>query len=98
MISDASNLVYASVASVCEISSKSSIGKLQVDGDLFSIIDEDFERLTMSFEDAKFVETLPQIHKDPFDRMLVAQAVNHKLKIITRDSRLFEYKVGVVKA
>ena len=68
------NGVWVSVASLWEISIKRSIGKLTVSGDLDAVVDEDFEHLSINAAHARLAGRLPGHHRDPFDRMLVAQA------------------------
>ena len=75
-----------SVASVWEISIKRSTGKLDAPDDLVSQIEGTrFVRLPITFEHADRAGRLPLHHRDPFDRMLVAQAQVEDLVMVTRD-------------
>ncbi|MCK5663955.1 MAG: type II toxin-antitoxin system VapC family toxin, partial [Thiotrichaceae bacterium] len=57
-----------------------------------------FTQLNMNFEHTQLAGKLPDIHKDPFDRMLIAQAIIEKLTLVTRDSLIAQYKVNLLKA
>ncbi len=98
-IIDAENLVFVSAVSVWEISVKQARGKLHVPDNLIEEIKiHRFTPLEINLQHAKLAGQLPCIHKDPFDRMLVAQSIIEKLKIVTRDQVLSKYDVTVLKA
>ncbi|MEE9352413.1 MAG: type II toxin-antitoxin system VapC family toxin [Thiotrichaceae bacterium] len=98
-IRDGKNMVFVSAASVWEISIKKEQGKLEAPNNLMDEIQlHRFTPLNMSFEHAELAGHLPDIHKDPFDRMLVAQAVIEKLTLVTRDGFIQQYDVKVIKA
>jgi PIN domain nuclease of toxin-antitoxin system len=93
-VEDPGNLVAVSAASVWEISIKRAQGKLRAEGDLIAAIEESgFEPLPVSFRDADHAGALPPHHRDPFDRMLIAQAQLQDLTIVTRDRRFSAYDV-----
>ena len=94
VIEDGRNVVYVSAASIWEISIKRSLGKLRVPDDVVAEVDAaSFTRLPISFEHADAVATLPDLHADPFDRMLVAQATADRLVLMTRDPMVLQYHV-----
>ena len=97
-IADPGNLVYVSAASIWEMSIKQGIGKLTIRGDIDAAIAEDFEPLPITFSDARAAGSLPQYHRDPFDRMLVVQAMARDLTLVSRDSALVRYGVAVLPA
>lgn len=71
---------YVSAASLWEIGIKRQLGKLDAPDSLMAIIaEEGFRRLNITFEHAEAAASLPLHHRDPFDRMLVAQAVIESL-------------------
>jgi len=85
-----------SAASVWEIAIKRSLGKLTAPDDLPDrIADEGFTWLPITAQHAWQVRDLPIHHGDPFDRILVAQAVIEGLPIVTTDARFGEYGVDV---
>lgn len=91
-IESLANVVYVSAVSVAEIMIKSSIGKLQVDFDPNEqIVAAGFEPLDFSGRDAMHLGTLPFHHRDPFDRMLICQAIERRLKVVTQDSVFEKY-------
>jgi len=93
------NAVFVSAATAWEVSIKSALGKLTVDGDLLHGIDESgFEHLPITLRHAAAAGGLPRHHRDPFDRMLVAQAGAEGLTIVTRDQRLAAYRVPCLAA
>ena len=92
------NMVFVSSASVWEISIKKSIGKLRVPDNLLEeLIAHRFNLLNISAEHAQLAGELPMIHKDPFDRMLVAQAKIEKLTLISNDPMIAQYKVKLLR-
>lgn len=97
-IGDPENLVCVSAASVWEIGIKQALGKLTVAGDLDTILAEDFEPVPITFDDARRAAELPPHHRDPFDRMLVAQALARELTLVSRDPRMDPYEVSILRA
>lgn len=85
--------VAVSAITVWEITRKAALGKLPSDwgdGGLVGLLQrQGFRPLPLSWSDAQLANTLPPIHQDPIDRMLIAQALRHGLAIITND-RLFD--------
>jgi PIN domain nuclease of toxin-antitoxin system len=91
--------VYISPATVWEVAIKQAIGKLVEPADLPERIrDSGFRELHITSEHAIVAGRLPLIHRDPFDRMLVAQAQCERLVLVTRDSDVQRYDVAVLKA
>ncbi len=98
-IADPSARVVVSVASIWEASIKRSLGKLRVEGSLaHHATDAGFELLPVLAGHAEAAGDLPHHHRDPFDRMLVAQAVTERLTVVTRDPTFGAYEVPVLPA
>lgn len=96
-IADGDALVVVSAASIWEASIKRGLGKLHFDGDLAAeATTEGFEPLPIGFEHAEHVRSLPRHHRDPFDRILIAQAQVESLTIVTRDARFEQYDVPLL--
>ena len=96
-IADNRNIVMVSAATVWEIAIKSSIGKLEIDDHWIDALKADgFQQLPISWNHAERVRKLSPIHKDPFDRLLVAQAIEEKLTIITADPVVPTYPVETI--
>ena len=98
-ITDGHNVVYVSAASAWEIAIKRGLGKLNIPpGDYMEEVRlHRFTPLDITSEHALAVETLPPHHKDPFDRLLIAQAQEERLTIVTRDQRVALYDVRVIE-
>lgn len=97
-ISDAANIAISEV-SLWEITIKISISKLRPIPELPIVLQElGFKRLSIKDEYLTRYETLPLLHRDPFDRMLVAQAAVDNLTLITSDTFLKDYGIKVIKA
>jgi PIN domain nuclease of toxin-antitoxin system len=89
--------VYVSAATVWEIAIKQAIGKLKEPTDLPERVrDSEFRELPIAFTHAIQAGRLPPIHRDPFDRMLVAQARAAELTLVTHDEMIQRYDVPVL--
>ena len=99
VIADESNDIVVSAASAWEIATKLRLGKLPV-GEAIAmdiagcIVGQGFEDLAISCADAERVGCLPDHHRDPFDRMLIAQALTHDLAIVSVDAVFDRYGVN----
>jgi PIN domain nuclease of toxin-antitoxin system len=85
-----------SAASIWEIRIKEGIGKIKLPTDFESIVeDAPFEHLSITSRHAHAVSELPLHHRDPFDRLLIAQARCENLQLLTHDRNLVVYDVKV---
>ena len=92
IISDTSNHIYISSATIWEIAIKEALGKLEVDTNLDNAIEEHgFIELKVSAICANATKQFEQIHRDPFDRMLMAQAIKGNMTLITVDRFIVQY-------
>ena len=91
---------FFSFASLWEIAIKQAKGTLQFNIDIPKLKtvleDEEFIDLPPTEFDAEAIKALPDIHKDPFDRLLIAQAIEHNLTIVTTDSKIPQYNVKTI--
>ena len=95
---DPTNTVYVSSISITEIAIKASLGKLELVFDPLDAAERSgFEMLDFSAKDALLLKDLPFHHRDPFDRMLIAQAISRKLMIATQDSIIDQYDCRTLK-
>jgi PIN domain nuclease of toxin-antitoxin system len=93
------NDVFVSVVSVWEIEIKRAKRKLHVPFDLEAeLAAERFEPLLVTMPHARAVEALPRHHRDPFDRMLIAQATLEGMALVTSDRLLRRYPVATLPA
>lgn len=89
--------VLVSIASLWEIAIKSGLGKLDAPEDLPDRVQElGFQLLGIATEHAWRVRELPTHHRDPFDRLLIAQAQAESLPIVTSDPAFADYDVAVI--
>ena len=92
LIGDPDNTLFVSAVSLWEIWLKASLGKLHVPADFDVRLAADaFENLPLTARQARQVTVLPWHHRDPFDRMLVAQAQIEKLLFLTADEIMTRY-------
>ena len=95
---DPTNTVYVSSISITEIAIKASLGKLDLVFDPLDAAERSgFEMLDFSAKDALILKDLPFHHRDPFDRMLITQAISRKLMIATQDSIIDQYDCQTLK-
>ncbi len=88
-----SNTVYVSSITIAEMMIKASIGKLKIDFDPVDLAEQSgFELLDFSGQDALLLQAMPFHHKDPFDRMLIAQSITNKCHIMTDDKKFSLYE------
>ena len=96
-LEDDANEVLLSAAVVWEVAIKRSLRKLEAPGDFAgTLLQADVRGLPVSVEHASLVERLPWHHRDPFDRLLVAQASVEGAALVTADERLRAYGVPIV--
>lgn len=98
VIADPGRLVYVSAASAWEISIKRTLGRIDLRDEEFAygIRESGFAELTVTAEHGLAAGALPPHHKDPFDRMLVAQAMVEDVRLVTRDRAIAPYDVEIV--
>lgn len=101
LITDPDTDILFSIASLWEIAIKTSIGKLDLSKPYEVIIPEQIELnsikvLPISMADLTKVSQLPFHHRDPFDRLIIAQALNHKMSVVGVDSRFEDYDVKLI--
>ena len=98
-LSDAGNDRFVSIASLWEIAIKMSVRKLDFTEDFTKALgDIAAASLPITLEHVARIQTLPFHHRDPFDRMMIAQALEEGLTIVTRDRHFQAYDVAVLRA
>jgi len=94
-----SSEIFISSASFWELAIKQNLGKFDPDFRLEKILLRyGIPELSVTSKYAATIRTLPLIHRDPFDRMLVAQAMVEGMTLVTGDGRLSRYPVSVLRA
>jgi PIN domain nuclease of toxin-antitoxin system len=98
-IADPENLVVVSAVSAWEISIKQALGKLAAPDDLgYQVQAGGFVPLPITIAHGVAAGQLVRHHDDPFDRMLIAQALGEGLTIVTRDKHFSDYNVSLIPA
>ena len=99
-INDEQNIIVVSIASLWELAIKQRLGKLNTKITLSEIqnhiIKREFKLLNISFQHLGTLDVLPHHHGDPFDHMLIAQAISENLTIISADRHFDSYPVKVI--
>jgi len=96
-IADARRVVYFSAASAWELEIKAAKGKLTLPGDWLAAVEATgFLELPVTASDARHSAQLPWYHSDPFDRVLIAQALSRGLQLATRDPMMAAYDVPLM--
>ncbi len=98
-IADSSNEVYVSAVSIWELEIKSALGKLTIDADLIAEVEAaGLTWLPITALHGQVAARLPMHHRDPFDRMMIAQAQLESCSIVSRDSSFAQYSVALIEA
>lgn len=97
LIENPSNIIYVSVVSILEISIKKKIGKLHLKRKISTYIEKsDFEILNVTLDHVLMLDKLPLFHRDPFDRILIAQAKSENLIFLTADQQIKKYNIKTI--
>ena len=98
-IADRGNVSYLSAVSVWESAVKQSLGRISLPEELdVGAVRAGFQELPVTWAHGRAAAVLPAMHRDPFDRMLVAQAVAEDLVLLTRDRLITQYPVATMPA
>jgi len=91
---------YISIASFWEIAIKHSLGKLTLDVPFVELkteaVKSNFQILPITFEDTLQLSTLPFHHRDPFDRIIISQAKENNLTLLSCDNNFAQYNVNIL--
>lgn len=97
LLEDCDHTLYLSIVSLWEIAIKINLGKLKLDTtfqDLLNFLDQvNIDILPITTSDLEYYLNLPLHHRDPFDRILIAQAMNNKLTLISGDVAFDNYSI-----
>lgn len=100
IVHDEQKLIYVNIVSLWEIAIKASIGKLKINKTICEIDDicreVGFNLLSITPKHLDWITSLPQIHGDPFDRLIISQALTENLTIITKDTIIPTYDVNTL--
>ncbi len=96
LLQSKANIIYVSSISIAELMIKTSLGKMDINFDPMKIaLDSGFELLDYSAPPALILRDLP-FHRDPFDRMLISQAIYHNHPLMTDDSAIRKYDCRII--
>jgi PIN domain nuclease of toxin-antitoxin system len=99
-IKDTSNICFISIASLWEITIKYHLGKLELDDsleELFNFVKRNrINVMPIEFHHLLKITSLPHIHRDPFDRIIIAQGISENIIIATKDEVFSEYDVEIL--
>lgn len=100
-ISNSANHIFLSVASVWELQIKIGLGKFKLKGAFEDVIENerqinDVKILPINLSHALYLENLPLHHNDPFDRILIAQAMVENMILVSADAKFSDYKVNLL--
>lgn len=101
LIEDTNNVSYLSMASLWEMSIKSNLGKLTLNPNYEEFVDREvttstIQLLNIELEHLKINATLPFHHRDPFDRLIIAQSMAEDIPIVSVDSAFDKYSVTLI--
>ncbi len=100
LIKDTSNTCLVSIASIWEMAIKSSLNKLELQGGFDEIAAflyrNDITLLPITFGHVQQLLHLPFHHRDPFDRIIIAQAISESLTLATKDAIFYKYDITIV--
>ena len=96
-IQSLSNTIYISAITITELMIKASIGKLGIDFNPIEIAEKSgFEMLDYTVDNAVLLKDMPFHHRDPFDRMIIAQSISNNFPIITDDMKFRKYDCKLI--
>ncbi|MEM7725876.1 MAG: type II toxin-antitoxin system VapC family toxin [Cyanobacteria bacterium P01_A01_bin.45] len=101
LIEDTNNVSYLSVASLWEMSIKFNLGKLTLDPNYEEFVEREvttstIQLLNIELEHLRINATIPFHHRDPFDRLIIAQSMAEDIPIVTVDSAFDKYEVDLI--
>ena len=97
---ESGNKIYVSIASLWEIAIKRAIGKLKLSYTIKDIVSKcekyKIDIMQIKPEHLDYIDNLPDIHNDPFDRLIISQALTENMSLITKDNTIPRYPVKVI--
>ena len=98
-IEDPASAVFVSAVSAWELEIKQALGKVRFPPDLDAQLhSRSFSELPVHLRHVAALRDLPPLHRDPFDRMLIAQSIEDDLVLVTRDEKILAYPVQSLRA
>ena len=98
LLTNVNNVVFVSVASLWELEIKKSLGKITLPDNFTTQLQEcGYELLTIKPEHISQLKDISLIHRDPFDRMLIAQSVYENIPLVTIDAEILKYDIEIIR-
>lgn len=98
LITDINNFIFVSCGSLWELQIKKALGKIILPEEFITSLEQcGYELLDITFEHIVRLGTLPPLHRDPFDRIIIAQSLAEDMFLITRDSDILKYDIKFIK-
>jgi PIN domain nuclease of toxin-antitoxin system len=98
LLTNVNNVVFVSVASLWELQIKKSLGKITLPDNFTTQLQEcGYELLTIKPEHISQLEDILLIHRDPFDRMLIAQSTYENIPLVTIDAEILKYDIEIIR-
>lgn len=97
LLESPSHEIYLSAMSITELMIKASMGKIEINFNPIEMAEKTgIQFLNFSADDALLLKELPYHHKDPFDRMIIAQSINNKMKLMSDDTKFKRYDCKLI--
>lgn len=91
------NIIFVSIASLWELQIKKSLNKITLPDNFTSQLQEyGYELLNITHEHISKLDTIPMIHRDPFDRMLISQSIYENIPLVTKDTEIIKYNIQII--
>jgi PIN domain nuclease of toxin-antitoxin system len=97
LIKNEDSIVFVSDVVIWELVVKSSIGKLRLPRNFYKEVEKDFEILPIKTNHIYRILHMDMIHRDPFDRLLIAQSIEESIPIISDDKQFANYKIHLIR-
>jgi PIN domain nuclease of toxin-antitoxin system len=97
LLTNIDNIIFVSIASLWELQIKKSLNKITLPDNFTSQLQENgYELLNITHEHISKLDTIPMIHRDPFDRMLISQCIYENIPLVTKDTEIIKYNIQTI--
>ena len=97
LLTNIDNIIFVSIASLWELQIKKSLNKITLPDNFTSQLQENgYELLNITHEHISKLDTIPMIHRDPFDRMLISQCIYENIPLVTKDTEIIKYNIQII--
>jgi PIN domain nuclease of toxin-antitoxin system len=97
LLTNIDNIIFVSIASLWELQIKKSLNKIILPDNFASQLQEyGYELLNITNEHISKLDTIPMIHRDPFDRMLISQCIYENIPLVTKDTEIIKYNIQTI--